>query len=794
MSLCILIFLIIPLLPFSFSSAQSLSSFSISRSPWHPSQNRTILSPNSTFTAGFQRSPTFPNLFIFAVWYSNISHDHTIIWSANWDSPVHQSASLIITSNGDLQLINGSSGPNLWNTTTSVRSNSSRLFLRDDGNLLFGTSWESFEYPTDTFLPNQTFRNTTVLTSRNGKFKFTGSSNLVYGSDIYWSSGSTLVSFGVDGRVVKSSGDPIYSADFGENNKTRRLTLGDDGNLRIFSFDPKRGKWVVVWVALLEICEVHGLCGPGYICYSDGSTLSDYECVCPPGFKRSPNSDSCESKIPNNDLARSKFLRLDFVNYSGGSNQTNVITYSFANCSSKCLAHDQCLGFGFKYDGSGYCVLQLEKLINGYWSPNTEMAFYLRVDQSEPDPSNFTGMSEVLNTTCPVLVGLPDTSDESNKTTWNIVIVSVLFTVEIASGVLLFWAFLKRYVKYRDMAQTLGLGLFPTAGPKRFTYAEIKSATKDFSEENMIGRGSFSDVYMGKLHDGRPVAVKCLKSVTGGDSEFWAEVTIIARMHHLNLVRLWGFCNEKSRRILVYEHVSNGSLDKYLFRPSHIGLEGQNNEHETDMMLSQEQKPILDWSIRYRIALGVARAIAYLHEECLEWVLHCDIKPENILLGDDFCPKVADFGLSKLRKKEQLVTMSRIRGTRGYLAPEWTKNDPVTSKVDVFSFGMVLLEIVTGVRNMIQGPSCIPSEEWYFPKWAFELAIEERRMEEILDHQIKHSYDDKVHFNIIDRMVKTAMWCVQERPEMRPSMGKVAKMLEGTVEIMEPPKPTMFYL
>uniref|UniRef100_A0A803M1P9 Receptor-like serine/threonine-protein kinase n=1 Tax=Chenopodium quinoa TaxID=63459 RepID=A0A803M1P9_CHEQI len=754
MSFSFFIFIIIPLL--SFSSVQSISSFSISNSPWHPSQNQTLLSPSSAFAAGFRHFPGSSNLYTFSIWYHNIS-DQTIVWSANRGIPVQATASLIITSNGQLRLTNGSSRPTIWSTPTSVNSNSTGLFLRDDGNLVFG-SWQSFDYPTDTFLPNQTLTNTSiVLKSKNGKFSLTGLKNLVFnGSDTYLSLPNRLVSFGLDGRV-ETDGNPIYSADFGKN-RIRMLTLGNDGNLRILTFNPHKGIWILVWEALLEICQVHGLCGTGYICYSDGSTLSGYECVCPPGYMRSPTSDSCVIKTPNLDLERSKFLRLDYVNYSGGSNQTNLMIFSFANCSSMCLENHKCLGFGFKYDGSGYCVLQLDKLLNGYWSPNTEMSFYLRVSNSEPDKSNFTGMSELLNTTCPTLISLPNPSTESNNTTLNIIIVSIIFTFEIASGVLLFWAFLKRYVKYRDMAQTLGLGLLPTTGPKRFTYAEIKSATKDFSEENVIGNGAFSDVYMGKLQDGRPVAVKCLKNVTVAIRSFGP-------------------------------------------RSNHNGRNDEDNIHEIDSTSSLEQRPMLDWNIRYRIAIGVARAIAYLHEECLEWVLHCDIKPENILLGDDFCPKVADFGLSKLKKKEQLVTMSRVRGTRGYLAPEWRINHnghgtSVTSKVDVYSFGMVLLEIVTGKRNMIQGPSIdnISSHEWYFPKWAFEMAIEEGKMEDILDRQIKRSYDDKVHFQLIDRMVKTALWCVQEKPEARPSMGKVAKMLEGTVEIMEPPKPTMYYL
>ncbi|KAL6192617.1 hypothetical protein ACLB2K_033703 [Fragaria x ananassa] len=413
---------------------------------------------------------------------------------------------------------------------------------------------------------------------------------------------------------------------------------------------------------------------------------------------------------------------------------------------------------------------------------------FLRVDNSETDKSNFTGMTELLETTCPVQISLPLPPEESNATTRNIVIICTLFAAELISGVLFFWAFIKKYIKYRDMARTLGLEFLPAGGPKRFSYAELKAATKDFS--NLIGRGGFGDVYRGELTDQRVVAVKCLKHVAGGDAEFWAEVTIIARMHHLNLVRLWGFCAEKGQRILVYEYVPNGSLDKYLFKPARVSSTDQDSENGGPA----DEKPILDWGIRYRIALGVARSIAYLHEECLEWVLHCDIKPENILLGDDFCPKISDFGLAKLKKKEDMVSISRMQGTRGYMAPEWVKMDPITPKADVYSFGMVLLELVSGVRNNeIQG-SMIESEDWYFPRWAFDKVFKEMNVEDILDRQIKHCYDSKAHFDTVNRMVKTAMWCLQDRPEMRPSMGKVAKMLEGTVDITEPNKPTIFFL
>ncbi|KAH7570838.1 hypothetical protein JRO89_XS05G0204300 [Xanthoceras sorbifolium] len=664
---------------------RNISSFSSSDSPWRPDQNRVLLSPKSIFAAGFRAKPTSPNLYTFSVWYQNISKT-SIVWSANGNSPVNRNDSLVITNTGQLRLVN-SSGVNMWPGIITGSSNSTELRLLDEGNLVYG-SWNSFEHPTDTILPNQTIQNGTILSSKNGKFRFRNSKELLYASsnDSYWKTDNALQKLGEDGKVTKENGDSMITSDFGDQN-LRRLTLDDDGNLRIYSFDPSLGDWTMVWQAVQELCTIHGVCGPNAICVNDGQNAST--CVCPSGFKPSTSQvNSCERKIPLTDPLNTKFLRLDYVNFSGGSNQTDLVVRNFSTCESRCFSNPDCLGFGFKFDGKGYCVLQLHRLLFGYWSPGSEMAMFLRVDKSETDQPNFTGMTSLLETTCPVRISLPLPPEDSNNTTRNIVIVCTLFAAELISGALFFWAFLKKYIKYRDMARTFGLELLPAGGPKR------------------------------------------------------------------------------------------------------PGM-----ELDPDCPLAKDSEtPVLDWSIRYRIALGMARAIAYLHEECLEWVLHCDIKPENILLGDDFCPKISDFGLAKLKKKEDIVSMSRIRGTRGYMAPEWIKSDQITSKADVYSFGMVLLEIVSGVRSFeIQG-SQVNSEDWYFPHWAFDKVFKEMKVEDILDRHIKNSYDSRLHFDMVDRMVKTAMWCLQNQPEMRPSMGKVAKMLEGTVEITEPKKPTIFFL
>lgn len=693
------------------------------------------------------------------------------------------SGSLIISRSGELRLINSTGGRNLWPVSGT---NGTGLTLQDSGKLVYG-NWDSFSIPTSTFLPNQSI-NGSALVTKNGKFKFE-TKRLVFvpENDTYWTSVVDQNFLRLDdfGNIVLENNQIYYSSDYGVR-KLRRLTLDEDGNLRLYSYDPSSGQWITGWQALFQLCTIHGTCGANYICMFNVTDLST-SCVCPPGYKRGPN-DSCEPKKPV--VGNSKFLRLDFVNFTGGINQTDSKTRNFSTCEGLCMANSRCLGFMFKYDGTNYCVI-LEKMSFGYWSPGTETVMYLRVDKSEEDESNFTGMTNLMETTCPVRISLPLPPEESTTTTRNIAIISTLFAAELLSGVFFFWTFLKKYIKYRDMARTFGLEVMPSGGPKRFSYAELKAATKGFT--NPVGKGGFGVVYRGELSDGRVVAVKCLKNITGGDADFWAEVTIIARMHHLNLVRLWGFCAEKGSRILVYEYVPNGSLDEFLFQTVEV-VESSEMEEETVEIVGSKKKPILDWNIRYRIALGVARAIAYLHEECLEWVLHCDIKPENILLGDDFCPKVSDFGLAKLKKKEDMMSVSRMRGTPGYMAPEWTRPDPITSKADVYSFGLVLLEIVSGSRNFVQLDPKVESHQWFFPRWAFDKVFKEMNVEDILDHRIKHNYDSREHFDMINRMVKTAMWCLQDRPDMRPSMGKVAKMLEGTVEITEPKEPTIFYL
>jgi serine/threonine protein kinase len=217
---------------------------------------------------------------------------------------------------------------------------------------------------------------------------------------------------------------------------------------------------------------------------------------------------------------------------------------------------------------------------------------------------------------------------------------------------------------------------------KVFSYKELHLATRGFSEK--IGHGGFGTVFQGELlGSSTRVAVKRLERPGGGEKEFRAEVCTIGNIQHLNLVRLRGFCSENSHRLLVYDYMPNGPLSAYLRR----------------------EGPILNWDVRIRVAVGAAKGIAYLHEECRDCIIHCDIKPENILLDADFMAKVSDFGLAKLIGRDFSRVLATMRGTWGYVAPEWISGVEITTKADVYSYGMTLLELIGGRRNVEAPPS-----------------------------------------------------------------------------------------
>ncbi|GLJ09878.1 hypothetical protein SUGI_0117650 [Cryptomeria japonica] len=311
------------------------------------------------------------------------------------------------------------------------------------------------------------------------------------------------------------------------------------------------------------------------------------------------------------------------------------------------------------------------------------------------------------------------------------------------------------------------LQIYVDQTPTRYSYSQLMKITNNFADK--IGEGGFGVVYKGKLPSGILVAVKMVDQSRHGENQFMNEVATIGRLHHVHLVRLMGYCYEQHRNGLVYEYMANGSLEKLIFA-------------------RREREHIINWAQLYSIAFGVARGIAYLHQDCDSRIIHFDIKPHNILLDEDFTPKIADFGLAKLcGKKDDHISMTAARGTPGYVAPEvWNRNlGLVTEKSDVYSFGMLLLEMVGGRKNIDVQVS--RSSQLYFPEWAFKL-MENGQLERTLTGSSKTGIECEKEKAV--RMAKVGLWCIQYNSTDRPSMSRVVQMLEGNGDdVSNPPLP-----
>nr|XP_007140583.1 hypothetical protein PHAVU_008G124800g [Phaseolus vulgaris]ESW12577.1 hypothetical protein PHAVU_008G124800g [Phaseolus vulgaris] len=787
MTLLATFFLLASLL--SFQPSRSSSSLRMGSSLSVENPQHILISPNAIFSAGFLAIGH--NAYSFAIWFTE-PHFHspnTVTWMANRDQPVNGKRSkLSLTHDGNILLIDAS-----LNTAWSSNTDSLdpvELHLKDDGNLVLrklqGTVlWQSFDFPTDTLVPGQPLtRYTQLVSSRShtnhssGFYKlFFGDDNilrLVYdGPDVssnYWPSpwrvswdvGRTLFN---SSRIAVLNSFGVFHSSDNFTSKTsdygtvlqRRLKLDSDGNFRVYSRNSVSEKWYVSWQAITNGCLIHGVCGANSTCGYDGK--SGKKCKCLPGYRLNNQSDWSHGCKPMFDLTcnrnESTFLEMRGVEFYGYDNY--YIQFSnFSACEDLCLQNCSCQGFQYSYNdkkGITFKCYTKTQLLNGRRSPRFPGATYLRVSKSY----SFSGEESANDTAHDHRVCSVQLQRDYIKTSGNR-IVSVFMWFATALGafemvcVSVIWCFLIRTSQKSDADQQ-AYHLTAT-GFRKFSYSELKKATKGFSEE--IGRGGGGVVYKGILSDQRHAAIKRLYNAKQGEGEFLAEVGIIGKLNHMNLIEMWGYCAEGKHRLLVYEYMENGSLAENL----------STNK--------------LDWSKKYNIAIGTARVLAYLHEECLEWILHCDIKPQNILLDSNYEPKLADFGLSKLlnRNNPNNPSISMIRGTRGYMAPEWVLNLPITSKVDVYSYGIVVLEMVTG--RSTASVQEINGEETYDGRlvaWVREKRSNTNSywVEQIIEPSIGPDYDRSK----MEMLTTVALNCVNEDRDSRPSMSQVVEMLQG---------------
>ncbi|KAI4346586.1 hypothetical protein L6164_007470 [Bauhinia variegata] len=739
--------------------------------------NQTWASPSGTFSLGFValEPQTSPPSFIAAIFYSG---GKPAIWSAGNGASVDSGGKFEFLSTGTLRLVNGS-GDTVWDSGTS-NFRVSRATLEDDGNLALSngssTVWSTFDHPTDTIVPSQIFNTSKVLQSGSYSFKLLQSGNLTLtwnNSIVYWNQGlNSSVNASLESPVLKLGSIGLlqlsdtnlttnvtlaYSSDYAEGGSDilRTLKLDSDGNLRIYSTSRNSGSPTVGWAAVQDQCKVFGYCGTNGICsYNDSNAIcgcpsQNFEMIDPTdsrkGCQRKVNLDSCPGSATMLVLEHAQFLT-----YPPETN-SEVYYIGISACRGNCLA-GSCFASTSLSDGTGQCYIKTSNFISGYQSPALPSTSYVKV--------------------CgPVAPNPPPSLEEADKgkrwrvPAWVVVVVilgTLLGLVALEGGIWLWCC--KNSTRFGRLSAQYALLEYASGAPVQFSYKDLQRSTKGFKEK--LGAGGFGTVYRGILANKTVVAVKQLEGIEQGEKQFRMEVATISSTHHLNLVRLIGFCSEGRHRLLVYEFLKNGSLDNFLF------------------VNGEQSGKLLNWEYRFNIALGTARGITYLHEECRDCIVHCDIKPENILLDENYVAKVSDFGLAKLinPKDHRHRTLTSVRGTRGYLAPEWIANLPITSKSDIYSYGMVLLEIVSGRRNFEVSEE---TNRMKFSIWAYE-EFEKGNIKRILDKRLA---DQQVDMEQVHRAIQTSFWCIQEHPSQRPTMGKVLQMLEGITEIEKPPAP-----
>nr|GEU89925.1 putative receptor protein kinase ZmPK1 [Tanacetum cinerariifolium] len=692
--------LLFTILILSLSSSISSFDYVLTRrsSLYVENKDELLVSPNGLFIAGFHQ--VGDNAYCFAIWFSEqvISGDRTVVWMASRDEPVNGKRSkLSLREDGNLVLVDAGRSV-IWATHTKSSSSSLRLQLYETGNLVLQEGehpiWQSFDYPTDTLLPNQLFTENTALASSS--------------SDTF-SSDSRIVSLDSHGQFNSSDGFDFTSADFGMGPQ-RIMKLGS---------------------SKCTCLHGHKMVNP-----------TDWSYGCEPEFKPCTHDDCDFIELSN----------VEFFSYDNGV----LREYNQDSCKKSCLHDRTCRGFqfGWKADQDVFYCFMKRSFHNGY-KMGFDYTMYIKLpktlvssfDQNITIPSSLSCPRPVVR---PIIRAFEEKHNDVKQYGVILEFGCMIGFIEIAC-IVIFW-----YYTSKHSSNTEPL-YHPTAtGFRRFTYSELKKASCNFSEE--IGRGGACVVYKGKLSDNRIAAIKSLKNTNHqGEAEFQSEISIIGRVNHMNLIEMWGYCAEGKHRLVVYEYMENGSL-------------------ALNMELAK-----LDWATMFKIATGTAKGLAYLHEECLEWVLHCDVKPHNILLDSNYNPKVADFGLCKVldRHCTDEWNFSMMRGTRGYMAPEWAFNLPITSKVDVFSYGVVILEMITGRSALYQtsGESC--KSGLGLVNWVRDSIYEsdgsctDSWVDKIVDPSITGEYEQKN----MKKLVRIALQCTEEDSGARPSMSQVVDML-----------------
>ncbi|KAL8210645.1 hypothetical protein R6Q57_005082 [Mikania cordata] len=765
----------------------------------------TLVSADEMYRLGFFSPGRSSNRYL-GIWYNNIS-PQTVVWVANRESPITDSSGEFkVVANGTLLVTADSNNMTVWSSNTSLVSLMTRnpvAQLLNSGNLVVRGDtdqesyiWQSFDYPGDTYLPDMKF----------GK-------DLVSGLDRRWTAWKSLddpspgesVSFmdtngfpqlfTFQGSTPRSRFGPWNGRTFNgmpENgphavishefifddkevfyryalvNKSvpSRVYFGPDGSSVRLNWINRTQEWIVYWNVNTDTCSQYGLCGPNGRCNQNKSPV----CSCMEGFEpQNPDewsasvwSSGCKRRTPLDCPNGDGFRTFQKVKLPDTRRSWYNKTMTLDECASKCKNNCSCMAYStidITNGGSG-CAMWFGDLFD-VRAVDESQDFYVRMAVSDLTIPEYTS----------------NFSSSNSKRRIIIVAVSIsasFVMVILIIAILYAWNKKRRNLPKTPVAdepiQTIGKEDIESRSDddtelSYFSLSEISRSTKDFSSMNKLGEGGFGPVYVGMLDDGREIAVKRLsKTSRQGVNEFKNELKFIAKLQHRNLVKLLGYCNEGDESMLIYEYMPNKSLDLFIF--------------------DKVKRLTLDWPDCFYIIHGIARGLLYLHHDSRFKVVHRDLKASNILLDADMNPKISDFGLARMfRDQENEANTKRVVGTLGYIAPEFAVDGTFSEKSDVFSFGVLVLEIISGKTNR----RFSQEEDDNLLAHAWRLFEEGKALELLSAHMRESCVESEVL-----RAIHISLLCVQHHAKDRPTMFSVVLMFDKD-GVLPPPKQPAFF-
>ncbi|KAK9064134.1 hypothetical protein SSX86_018006 [Deinandra increscens subsp. villosa] len=755
------------------------------------SDGETIVSGNAKFELGFF-SPGSSKSRYLGIWFKNTS-PQMVVWVANRETPLIDSSGAVKLDNqGNLSIVNGS-GKVVWSSNSSASGTYIDLVaqLLDTGNLVIKNGnktndeiviWQSFDYPGDTSLAGMklgknfiTGRETYQTSWRSAEDPSPGEYTLkvlaVKGKfqQVYLRRSSVIETRVGPYNGISFSGPANYAPDANptavsyvienqneiyiiyiskSNTSTLRVIVTPNGKLEIWVIKFPNPEWMLIATSPVDYCDNYGVCGPYGIC----TTATSPNCGCLKGFElkhadeTSPNNNTsvCRRSIALDCGPGEGFLKFSSVKLPDTENAVFSSNMSLLDCEVACRNNCSCTAYAnpnITPGGLG-CLLWYGGLIDIRVFPQRGQDLYVRLAASELLELNsiFRRRKQVV----------------------------LVVTLSISAVLTLLGLILALYIRRKWKKSSGSSSQMVNAEVPLFGLSRISRATNAFSVENKLGEGGFGPVYKGVLEEGQEIAVKRLStSSQQGLDEFKNEVICIAKLQHRNLVKLLGYCIQGDEKMLIYEYMLNKSLDSFLY--------------------DESKKLLLDWPPRFHIIHGIARGLLYLHQDSRLKVVHRDLKSGNILLDHHMRPKIADFGLARMFKEDESeANTKRVVGTLGYISPEYATNGLYSVKSDIFSFGVLVLEIVSGKKNRgfvhEDHDDNLLGHAWRLYK--------EGRSLDLIDECLRASYSTCE----VLRSVHIGLLCVQQRAKDRPDTPAVVAMLSGEGSSLPSPKRPAFFI